>query len=291
MKRAYKVVDVFTKTPLLGNPVAVVLDADGLDTKTMQAIASWTNLSETTFLLPPTKPQADYRLRIFTPKHELPFAGHPTLGSAHAALEAGRAVPRNGVLVQECGVGLVELAVEEDGANRTLSFAVPPAKLTPLNPAQIERLEGILGATVERKITPMIVDMGVVWIVAQLSSASKVLALRPDFGRSAAFEHSLGATGITVFGPHETDDTQIEVRSFACSQGVQEDPVCGSGNASVAVFRQELGLLPKGRSDYTATQGHCLGRAGRIAVHIHAGDGQITIGGQCVTAVDGVLKT
>ena len=290
MKRAYKVVDVFTNTPLLGNPVAVVLDADGLDTKTMQAIASWTNLSETTFLLPPTNPQADYRLRIFTPKHELPFAGHPTLGSAHAALEAGRAMPRSGVLVQECGVGLVKLAVEEDGVNRTFSFAVPPAKLTPLNSAQIERLEGILGATVERKITPMIVDMGVVWIVAQLSSAAKVLALRPDFGRSVAFEHSLGATGITVFGLHATGDAQIEVRSFACSQGVQEDPVCGSGNGSVAVFRQAHGLLPKKRSVYTATQGYCLGRSGHIAVHI-AADGQISIGGQCVTAVDGVLKT
>lgn len=289
MKRAFKVVDVFTKTPLLGNPVAVVLDADGLDTKTMQAIAGWTNLSETTFLLPPQNPQADYQLRIFTPRHELPFAGHPTLGSAHAVLEVGRAAPRNGVVVQECGVGLVKLAVDGDGVNRTLSFAVPPAKLTPLNPAQIERLEGILGATVERKITPMIVDMGVVWIVAQLSSAAKVRALRPDFARSVAFEHSLGATGITVFGPHATGDAQIEVRSFACSQGVQEDPVCGSGNGSVAIFCQAYGLLPKRPSAYTATQGHCLGRSGRIAVHI-APDGQIAIGGQCVTTVDGILQ-
>ena len=129
MSRAYKIVDVFTATPLRGNPLAVVLDAEDLDTETMHAVAGWTNLSETTFVLPPSSPQADYRLRIFTPRSELPFAGHPTLGSAHAAIEAGRVAARDGRLVQECGVGLVQLTAAGEGADRELSFSLPAATL------------------------------------------------------------------------------------------------------------------------------------------------------------------
>jgi len=143
--RAYKVVDAFSSKPFLGNPVAVVLDAEGLATAEMQAIARWTNLSETTFLLPPTSSEADYRLRIFTPRSELPFAGHPTLGSAHAVLEAGRVMPRGGRLVQECGVGLVRIAVEGDGAERRLTLALPPAKVTALSAADVDELEAVIG--------------------------------------------------------------------------------------------------------------------------------------------------
>jgi len=287
--RTYKVVDVFTRSPLLGNPVAVVLDAEGLDTSAMQRIARWTNLSETTFLLPATRADADYRLRIFTPRSELPFAGHPTLGSAHAALEAGRVKPRGGRFVQECGVGLVELAVQGEGENLRLTFALPPAAVTPLQPDDVDELEAVLGHAIAREAAPAIVNVGAVWVVAQLPSVADLLALAPDFARSALFERRLGVTGISVFAIHEAGDAAIEVRSFAPSCGVDEDPVCGSGNGSVAVFRHERGLLPAEGRTYTAAQGQCVGRDGRIAVEIEA-DGAVTLGGACVTCLDGMLK-
>ena len=287
--RSYKVVDVFTHRPLLGNPVAVVLDAEGFETADMQRIARWTNLSETTFVLPPTSSQADYRLRIFTPRSELPFAGHPTLGSAHAALEAKRVHPRDQRFVQECGVGLVELSVQDRDGHRRLTFELPPAKTTDLTPDDIEELERVLGQAILREPAPAIVDVGAVWLVAQLPSVAALLALTPDFARSAAFERRLGMTGLTVFAACESGDTAIEVRSFAPSCGVDEDPVCGSGNGSVAVFRRERGLLPAAGTAYTAGQGRCVGRDGRVAVEFGA-EGRIFLGGECVTCVDGTLR-
>ena len=289
MKRSYKVVDVFTPRPLLGNPVAVVLDAEGLDTETMQAIAGWTNLSETTFALPPTTADADYRLRIFTPRSELPFAGHPTLGSAHAILEAGRVTPRQGGrLVQECGIGLIELTVGEQGGQHRLTFGLPPAKMAPLSAADIAEMEHILKRKVDIKTAPAIVNVGPVWVIAQMTDAASVLDLQPDFARLAAFERRLGVTGLTVFGNHEHGDAAIEVRTFAPSCGVEEDPVCGSGNGSVAAFHWARGLLPSGGGDYVAAQGRCVGRDGRVSVHVDA-SGKVFVGGACVTCVEGSL--
>ena len=184
MKRTYKVVDVFTATPFMGNPVAVILDAEGLDTHQMQAIAGWTNLSETTFVLPPSSPEADYRLRIFTPRGELPFAGHPTLGSAYALLEAGRAKPReNGSLVQECAMGLVALTVSDTGGDRRLSFELPPATIATLRKADLNDLEAILG--IKPKLEPGVVNVGPVWIIAQLEDADAVIGLRPNLAKLA----------------------------------------------------------------------------------------------------------
>jgi len=285
MSRKYKVVDVFTAQPLLGNPVAVVLDAEGLDGATMQQIARWTNLSETTFVLPPTRPEADYRLRIFTPGSELPFAGHPTLGSAHAVLESGRTSFRDGRLVQECGTGLIGIAV--NGSTRVLTL--PAARLTALEPHDVDELEAILGAPVNRKATPALVDVGPVWVVAQLTSAAAVLQMQPDLARSAAFERRLHATGITVFGAHASGEADIEVRSFAPSCGVGEDPVCGSGNGAVAVFQRARGLLPATHSNYVAAQGQCVGRRGRVSISVST-DGTVTVGGDCVTVLDGILR-
>lgn len=287
--RAYKVVDVFPTKPLLGNPVAVVLDSDGLETADMQAIARWTNLSETTFLLPPTRPDADYRLRIFAPQGELPFAGHPTLGSAHAALEAGR-VDRNGdTLGQECGAGLVEIVVEETDAQRQLTLSLPTSTVTPLAPDQIAEVEEILGQPVVRETPPAVVDVGVAWVVAQLPDADSVMSLKPDFARYAEFERRLGVSGISVFGKHDRGEAAIEVRSFAPSSGVNEDPVCGSGNGSIAAFQSRYGLLPNGETRYVAAQGRCIGRDGRVTVVVEA-DGRIRLGGTCVTCLDGTLK-
>lgn len=286
--RAIKTVDVFTDRPLLGNPVAVVLDAADLDTERMQAIARWTNLSETTFLLPPTVAGADYRLRIFTPGAELPFAGHPTLGSAHAALEAGRIAPRDGMLVQECGQGLIRIAVVGDGRDRQLVLELPPAKVTVLAPADVAELEAVLGHAVLRQAPPALVDVGPVWLVGQLADAAAVLGLHPDLARSAVLERRLGATGICVFGRHAAGPAAIEVRAFAPSSGVPEDPVCGSGNGSVAVFQHLNDLLPAGGSRYIASQGRCTGRDGRVAVEVSA-EGIVRLGGQCVTCLDGML--
>ncbi len=286
--RAYKVVDVFTSNPLKGNPVAVVLDADGLDSLTMQDIARWTNLSETTYLLPPTNPDAHYRLRIFTPQSELPFAGHPTLGSAFAALEAGIVQPRNGILVQECGVGLITLQVQTTGSAHQVSFGLPPAKLAALASSDVAELEAILGRAVVKSAPPAVVNVGAVWVVAQLPSVETLLALTPDYVRSAQFERRLGATGLSVFARYEGGEKAIEVRSFAPSCGVNEDPVCGSGNGSIAVFLRERSLLPAIGESYKAGQGQCVGRDGTVSVRVDSNG--ITVGGRCVTCVDGTLS-
>ena len=288
MARAYKVVDAFSAKPLLGNPVAVILDGAGLSDAAMQAIAHWTNLSETTFVLPPTRSDADYRLRIFTPGSELPFAGHPTLGSAHAVIEAGLVTPRSGRLVQECGVGLVEITVAGEGAERRLILALPPATVTTLPAGELDELEAILGHDIVREASPAIVDVGAVWLIAEIASAEALLALKPDFARSAAFERRLGVTGVTLFARREGGGPEIEVRSFAPSCGVNEDPVCGSGNGSVAVFRAARGLLPAGGARYEAAQGRCLGRDGTIAISVDA-SGKVQVGGACVTTVNGSL--
>lgn len=288
MKRIhdYKVVDVFTARPLAGNPVAVVFDADGLSAEAMQAIAGWTNLSETTFVLTPTTPAADYRLRIFTPRSELPFAGHPTLGSAHAVLEAGRARLRDGGrLVQQCNIGLVDVTVGEG----ELAFALPSSRITPLAAEDMAELDAIVGGPLQHVAAPARVDVGPVWVILPMVDAAAVLALKPDFARLAAFERRLGATGLCVFGRHaQGGDADIEVRAFAPSCGVEEDPVCGSGNASVAAFQWARGLLPAGGTAYVAGQGQRVGRDGRVKVRV-AADGQVSVGGACITCVDGRL--
>ncbi|MGU7769058.1 PhzF family phenazine biosynthesis protein [Burkholderia sp. MR1-5-21] len=289
VKRSFKVVDVFTSRPLLGNPVAVVLDAENLSSETMQAIAGWTNLSETTFVLPPETVDADYRLRIFTPRSELPFAGHPTLGSAHAILEAGRVTPRqNGRLIQQCEIGLVEVTVDEHDGERALAFRLPPAKIEPLLAEDVADLERILECKVGMRCAPATVDVGPIWVIAHLHDAASVLDLRPDFAALAAFERRVGVTGLTVFGHHEHGDAAIEVRTFAPSCGVEEDPVCGSGNGSVAAFQWARGMLPPGGQKYVAAQGRRVGRDGRVKVTVDA-QGRVGVGGACVTCVDGSL--
>ena len=286
MPRAYKVVDVFTSQPFQGNPVAVVMDAQGLDTAAMQRIAHWTNLSETTFVLPPTAAGADYQLRIFTPQGELPFAGHPTLGTAHALLEAGRISAPQGRLVQQCGVGLVTLHVSGAGAQQHLAFEVPPARLRGVDQQAVRDLELILGATLLPGVAPLVVDIGAVWLVAQLPTAATLLALQPDWLRLAQLERRLGVTGVTVFA-QQSGECALQVRSFVPSSGVNEDPVCGSGNASVALFLRERGLLTQVGARYVAAQGQCVARNGRVVVDA-SGD-TVTLGGACVTCIDGVL--
>jgi PhzF family phenazine biosynthesis protein len=262
----FKQVDVFTRKPFLGNPVAVVIGAEGLDTAAMQRIACWTNLSETTFLL--KSGRADYRLRIFTPRQELPFAGHPTIGSAHAALESGF-VSRKPRLVQECGAGLIELSVEDDGriflrgpqpGIRELQTAIPSIPLAP-------------GTKVLR------IDVGPVWVVGEMTDAAALAALKPDMTALAEWSNAIGVTGATVFAP--AHDSAIHVRSFAPAHAVPEDPVCGSGNLSVAHY-----VGRRFGASYVSRQGMQLGRDGRVFVRFADAP---EIGGHAVTGVDGTI--
>jgi len=266
----FRQVDVFTDKPFLGNPVAVVIGAERLDTATMQRIACWTNLSETTFLLKSSK--ADYRLRIFTPREELPFAGHPTIGSAHAALESGF-VSRAARLVQECGAGLIELSVEDDGR---IFLRGPAAKVERLE-QQIPSIPLVPGAKVLK------VDLGPIWVVGEVSDAAALAALKPDLAALAEWSESLGVTGATVFARSDDALSQIHVRSFAPAHGIAEDPVCGSGNLSVARYvEQRFG------ASYVARQGMQLGRDGRVSVRIS--EKGIQIGGRAVTCINGQIS-
>lgn len=287
MTRDFKVVDVFSDAPFQGNPVAVVMNADGLSDGDMQKIAAWTNLSETTFHVQPTVPDADYRLRIFTPRSELPFAGHPTLGTAHALIEAGLVDPAGGHVVQECGAGLVPISVEGAGAARVLRLQLPDAEMRDLTDAEQERLVSIIGMPLASGAQASLVDVGARWIVAELDSAQTVLNLTPDMAASAVFEAALSVTGVTVFARNPSGDG-IEVRSFAPSCGVNEDPVCGSGNGSVAAYRLSRGQITDA-SSYTATQGQCVGRSGQVYITTKAG--RIYVGGQAVTTVTGKLMS
>ena len=275
--RAFAQVDVFTAVPYKGNPVAVVLDGEGLSESEMQAFANWTNLSETTFVLPPTDPAADYRLRIFTPKDELPFAGHPTLGSAHAVVEAGLAAPRGGRLVQQCAVGLVELAVERD----TLSFRLPRYALEPVNDPEATAW---LGEGVAVRGVPQAVNVGPTWLIAELRDMGALETLAHDPARLTRFYEATGMTGATIFA---VSGDQVMVRSFAPGDGIPEDPVCGSGNAAVAAYRLALGQIGAGDC-YVASQGRQLGRDGKVAIRIDGAD--IHVGGACVTCIKGVVS-
>ena len=272
MQLAFKQVDVFTAKPFLGNPVAVVIGAESLGAEEMQRIAGWTNLSETTFLLPPTAPGASYRLRIFTPRRELPFAGHPTIGSAHAALESGFAKPMDGKLKQECGAGVLDLSVEEGRI-----FVKAPQPKTRRVDAPLFGVKSALR-----------VDVGPVWVVADLGDARAVDTLEPDMAAIAELSRALEASGVTVFGRTGNAATPLHVRSFAPAHGIPEDPVCGSGNISVAAYLRETGLLKEFGASYTARQGMQVGRDGRVRVRVSAE--AIQIGGEAVTCVDGKLR-
>ena len=270
--RPFAQVDVFTTKPYRGNPVAVVLDGSGLSANQMQRFAHWTNLSETTFVLPPTTSDADYRVRIFTPVAELPFAGHPTLGTCHAWLAAGGAPRDPDAIVQECGAGLVPIRRTPHG----LAFAAPPLiRSGPVEESLVEEIVGAFGIERDAVADVAWADNGPGWVAVLLESADAVLALRPAF-----IDLDVG-----VVGPREDGaDEAFEVRAFFPKDGVLlEDPVTGSLNASLAQW-----LLGSGRATapYVTRQGTALGRDGRV--HVTRGDdGVIWVGGGTVTCVAG----
>ena len=293
-QRPFKQVDVFSQVPFKGNPLAVILDADGLDDAQMQAIARWTNLSETTFVLPARDPGADYRVRIFSPQTEFPLAGHPTLGTAHALLEAGRIAPERAHqgarrIVQECGVGLVQIDVAPDGA---LAFEAPPSELRALEPAQHAQLLAALAGAVPASAPPLVANMGIRWLVARMATAQACLAVRPDAAALAELMRLCQIDGLALYGAHPAGaHADYEVRALLTEQGMLvEDPVTGSANACIARVLQAQGF-PDGAASslaYRVGQGAQLQRDGRVAVTYRAG--QPWIGGHSVTVIDGTLR-
>lgn len=274
--RRFSQVDVFSAEPMLGNPVAVVHDADGLSDEEMAAFARWTNLSETTYLLARTAPGADYRLRIWTPAGELPFAGHPTLGSAHAWLEAGGAPASEHEVVQECGAGLVRVRLA-GGQHGRLAFAAPPLlRSGPVDAADLASIARALRIGESEIVDTAWVDNGPGWVGVLLADAAAVLAVRPDY---AAF----GGLEIGIVGPYAAGegDADVEVRAFVPSMGIGEDPVTGSFNAGVAQWLAG-NRLP---TSYVSSQGTVLGRRGRV--HLEVEGDTVWVGGDTLTTITG----
>jgi PhzF family phenazine biosynthesis protein len=269
--RTFSQVDVFSSEPLLGNPVAVVHGADGISDEEMARFARWTNLSETTFLLEPTDPSADYRLRIFTPGTELPFAGHPTIGSAHAWLEAGGEPKVEGEVVQECGAGLVRLMRGE-----RLAFAAPPLiRSGPVGNDDRARIVRSLRIDDAEVVDMAWADNGPGWVAVLLESAERVLALEPDLV-------TMGDLDVGVVGPHDpTSDADVEVRAFCPDMGIGEDPVTGSLNASIGQWLAGS-RLP---TSYVAAQGTAIGRRGRV--HLDLDGDTLWVGGAALTTITG----
>lgn len=274
--RPFAQVDVFTAVPYAGNPVAVVLDGEGLSEAEMAAFARWTNLSETTFVLPAQDPAADYRLRIFTPGRELPFAGHPTLGSAHAWLASG-GVPRGSDLVQECGVGLV--TIRRSGGR--LAFAAPALlRSGPVDASTRSAVAESLGIEERQIVDAAWVDNGPGWVGVRLADARAVRALQPRPDRMIAHDLKIGVIGLW----EQPSPVAAEVRAFIPSGGVAEDPVTGSLNAGLAQWLIGAGVLP---DSYVAGQGWALRRDGRV--HVERTGGDIWVGGDCLTCVSGTV--
>jgi PhzF family phenazine biosynthesis protein len=300
--RAFLQVDVFTATPYRGNPLAVVLDGSGLSDEAMQRFARWTNLSETTFLLPPTQAGADYRVRIFTPGGELPFAGHPTLGSCHAWLHAG-GVPRDATtIVQECAVGLV--AIRHQGAQ--LAFAAPTLRRSDPAPQELAKIAQALGLKPTQVRAAQMLDNGPRWLGLLLDSADTVMALEPDHARLRELGVKVGVAALTAepsavqlisrssrearafagSAHQEEAPADLEVRAFAAPVGIIEDPVTGSLNASLAQWLMAEGYVGE---RYIASQGVCLGREGRVTLTRDA-QGQVWVGGEVQICIEGQVR-
>ena len=298
--RSFKQVDVFTATPYFGNPLAVVLDGSGLDDAAMQRFARWTNLSETTFVLPPTQSTADYRLRIFTPGGELPFAGHPTLGSCHAWLEAGGQPKGKEFIVQECAKGLIN--IRRDAESARLAFAAPSLLRSAPHHAVLTQVASALGVTVAQITAARLLDNGPVWLGLLVDSPETVLQITPNHQELAKLNTKVGVAGIyssasspliakanreakAFLQTSSKAEPDLEVRAFAACLGVNEDPVTGSLNASLAQWLMADGLMP---THYTASQGVCMGRAGMVDLQRDS-HGQVWVGGESVTCVSGVV--
>jgi len=283
-QRPFLELDVFAEAPGRGNPLAVVADARDLDTASMQAIARWLNLSETTFVLPASQPDADYRLRIFTPRQELPFAGHPSVGTAHAVMELGLATPRGRRLVQECDAGLLPLEVAGEGVQRRIHVRAPRGVerhahvATALASLRTDRL----GA-----LRPVLIDNGPRWWCMELADEAAVRKLAPDLQAVAAASVATEAVGVAVFARCAGERHALVVRAFVPASGIPEDPVTGSANAAICGWLHANDAMPARR--FLSSQGRELGRDGVVECTVDD-EGEVWIGGQTQTVVKGVIN-
>ncbi len=292
--RGYLQLDVFAPYPGAGNPLGVVLDAGSVGhappgEAAMQAFAAWTNLSETIFLLPPAHPDADYRVRIFTPRRELPFAGHPSVGAAWAALETGLACADGGTLVQECAAGLLPIRVEAGAAGRTIHVRAPRARRLPDVAAHGPLLDAVLDGLSCGACPPSLWDNGPHWWLVELRDAASVRALQPNLPAIAALSRCSGAVGLAVYGRSDAADHQLAVRAFCPADNIPEDPVTGSANAAIATCLAQAGALPGHDGRYIASQGRELGRDGRVLVRVDE-TGEVWIGGQVQSVIQGQVQ-
>ena len=285
--RRYLQLDVFAERPGAGNPLGVVLDSEGLDTAAMQALAAWLNLSETVFFLPVQAAGADYRIRIFTPGSELPFAGHPSVGAAWAALETGLVAPGTMTFVQECAAGLLPVRASESDAGRRIVLRTPRGRRIE---ASADAMPASLAPLVAAGTAPELWSNGPHWWLLRAPSAQAVRELRPGFADIAAWSNATAATGVVVFAPEAGEGHDIVLRAFCPGDAVNvpEDPVTGSANALVAAWLAARGELPHADGVYVASQGRELGRDGRVQLQVDA-DGEAWLGGAVQPVIRGTL--
>lgn len=281
--------DVFADIAGAGNGLAVVLDGENLSTEQMQAFAKFTNMSETTFVLPTTKSEASYRVRIFTPMSELPFAGHPSVGTAHAVLESGLIKAIDGKLVQECTAGLLPISVEGDGNNRCISVRAPRAKIIPHDANTQALLNVAIGNMFLGDLSPTLMSNGPLWWCVELANEAAVRELKPLLPEIAALTIASNSVGLSVFARANSPDYQLVVRAFCPADSIPEDPVTGSANAAIAAYMHEQKALGKTGSTYTASQGREVGRNGFVQVHVDE-EGEVWIGGKTQTVITGSLS-
>jgi len=285
----YLQLDVFPAKPGGGNPLGVVLDAGSLDETQMQRLARWTNLVETTFVLPPESDDASYRLRIFTPHSEIPFAGHPTVGSAHAVLDSGFAQPHDRQLMQQCGAGLLPIRIEGEGPARVISVQAPPARILREGTEELGALRAAIGIREFGKLPPAFVEGGRRWWVAELADENAVRTLLPNHGAIKALARADACLGLCVFARCSNADYDLVVRAFPAGAGIVEDPASGAANGLIAAYiaqREPHGELARG---YRVSQGREMGHDAALIVRIDA-DATVWVGGSTNTIIEGSLR-
>lgn len=285
----YLQLDVFADRPGAGNPLGVVLDGESFDHAAMQAFAAWTNLSETIFLLPPTAPAADYRVRIFTPRQELPFAGHPSVGAAWAALDGGCVDAGKTKVIQECAAGLLPVRIDLHGGERIVHVRAPRARK--IAPAQVHTamVDAALAKLPLGASTPALWDNGPRWWLVELADANAVRSMQPDLFAIAALTEATGAVGLAVHAREVRDGHHLVVRAFCPADNIPEDPVTGSAQASIAARLADANRLPGEGGRYVGSQGRELGRDGRVEVQVDD-DGEVWIGGRVQAVIRGTVE-
>ena len=286
--RPFVQADVFADRPGAGNPLAVVLDATGLDDAAMQAIARWTRLPETTFVLPPTRPGASYALRMFSPKKEVPFAGHPSVGTAHAVLEAGLAEPRAGLLLQEGVAGLLPLRVDMDAGVRRIAIRTPRAQLVETAEARGARLAEALDWLPAGELPPALMDGGRRWWLAEARDEASLRSALPDWESIAALARATASMGVLAFARCHGQDYQVAARAFVGGPALFEDAASGAANATLAAWLALRDALPGSGGHYQVSQGREVGHDARLHMQVDA-DGEVWAGGQVVSVVRGTI--